>query len=535
MPTYRIKGPDGKTYQVEAPEGATQEEVLARVKSQTKPQDPWYEDLGEGYMASMMDLGLGLKDLMAKSPISPSLSPRIPTPEQGVTDWDRSRLKEWKEDASESGWGTAGRIGGELHQLAIPGGAGYRLYRTLQATGKQLPKLAKHIPFAADLVGSAATGAARLPEEGETRGGEALRESVGALAGKGVEEVGRVALAGARGTPEAARLRDQGVKLTAGQTLGGRARETENLLRIVPFFARPIKKGREAAEESLRRTAIREAAPPTPESLLTDTPVPIKLSKNTREARQQLQDAYDAGYEKAFTPIKDMPPETVQQLGVLVNSSKPRLTKSERAILQRTVEDINNVATNDPAASLARVDKIIRDNLQGTPKRKEIDRVLHEMRDTIRSSQPPEYQRALQLLDEKYPNFIAIRNAIGSSGASKKVGEFSLDELNQGARAAANKYTRGTARQPYMQYLDDAYTAHGQVPGVLPSAALRVIQSPVFFDPAGLVGFTSRRLAGTGLGQKEARRVLESELAKQLRYGVSGARAGAAIVDEDED
>lgn len=34
MPTFRVTGPDGKTYQVTAPEGATQDQVLARVKAQ---------------------------------------------------------------------------------------------------------------------------------------------------------------------------------------------------------------------------------------------------------------------------------------------------------------------------------------------------------------------------------------------------------------------------------------------------------------------------------------------------------------------
>jgi hypothetical protein len=46
MPTYTITAPDGRTFTVEAPEGATREEALARVQAQYQPQteDDWKPD-----------------------------------------------------------------------------------------------------------------------------------------------------------------------------------------------------------------------------------------------------------------------------------------------------------------------------------------------------------------------------------------------------------------------------------------------------------------------------------------------------------
>jgi hypothetical protein len=40
MPTYVVTGPDGVKYRVTAPEGATEAQVMARVRAQAKPKDP---------------------------------------------------------------------------------------------------------------------------------------------------------------------------------------------------------------------------------------------------------------------------------------------------------------------------------------------------------------------------------------------------------------------------------------------------------------------------------------------------------------
>lgn len=522
MPTYRIKGPDGKTYKVTAPEGATQEEILARVQQNAK--EPWYEDFGEGFVTSGLETVYGLKDLMANSPISPTLAPRTPTPEQGVTDNERSRLKDWQQDAAQSGWGTAGRVTGELAQLAIPGGAGLKAARA----AKEGSRLAKVLPLSADVTGSAAIGAARLPDEGETRAENAATEAAGALVGHGLERVGRGLLAGAIGREAANRLQDAGVQVTAGQKLGGLAQKWENNLALFPMIARPMDAARDKFDRTLIRTALRDAAPPQPGTLLSDAPKELQLPERHREAREVLKQAFEKNYEDAFTPINRMPQETVQQLGQIVQDSLPRLTEAESTILKRTIKDVNKIASSNPDASLAKVDKVLRDAITGSKEMRELDGALKSLQDTIRASQPAPNQKALQLLDSKYPKFVAIRNATGTLPASKRAGEITLDDLNAGARAAANKYTRGGETQPFMQFLDDAFETRGEVPGVIPTQSRRFIQAVPGFGVAGTI---NRRIAGEGIGQKQARKILESELAKQLRYGVSGARLGAAYED----
>ena len=96
---------------------------------------------------------------------------------------------------------------GELAQLVVPGAAGLKAAKALSAANK-LARTAKVLPLAADVAGSAAIGAVRLPGEDETRGENARSEASWALAGGVAEPILRTAVAGVKGTREAARLRE---------------------------------------------------------------------------------------------------------------------------------------------------------------------------------------------------------------------------------------------------------------------------------------------------------------------------------------
>ena len=40
MPLYRITSPEGQTYEIDGPDGATQEEIVAQIKSQIASAQP---------------------------------------------------------------------------------------------------------------------------------------------------------------------------------------------------------------------------------------------------------------------------------------------------------------------------------------------------------------------------------------------------------------------------------------------------------------------------------------------------------------
>lgn len=66
MPTYRVTSPEGKTFEVKAPDGATQEDVLAYAQSQFKPQATKVIDPTEGMSTTQKTLagiGKGMVDI----------------------------------------------------------------------------------------------------------------------------------------------------------------------------------------------------------------------------------------------------------------------------------------------------------------------------------------------------------------------------------------------------------------------------------------------------------------------------------------
>src|SRR5437868_14146156 len=59
MPAFEVKSPDGRTFRVDAPDGTTREQVLARVKTQASPA--WKGDTHGVATGAVLDT-LGLTD-----------------------------------------------------------------------------------------------------------------------------------------------------------------------------------------------------------------------------------------------------------------------------------------------------------------------------------------------------------------------------------------------------------------------------------------------------------------------------------------
>jgi hypothetical protein len=484
---------------------------------------PWYagiQDLSEGIGVSMLETGYGLKDLI---------------PGMEVTDENRATLKAWKEAAGESGWGTAGRIGGEVAQLAVPGGAGLKAARALSAANKA-SKTARALPLAADVAGVTAHGAVRLPGEDESRLQNAMSAAQWGLGGAAAGKVLKGALTGARGTEAAQRLRDAGAKLTAGQTLGRPAAALENILTVTPFFARPLARARQKSEESISRIAMREAAPPTIATLKTAKPVPMEVKNMGQKGVDELYDGFQQGYNDAWGAMRSLNPRVGGKIDYIAKQGKKRLTKGQRRKVDNVLSDMNDVYKASPDGSAQELDVILKNAIVGSKKSREVDRVIKDIRQTLRSGLPKESQTALKRLDEKWPKYLAVEAAAAVPASAKKAkvgvpGEFGVDELFAGSAKAGTTRTTGRGKSPLQGIVNDWYRIKGAEKGILPTKALRIIQSPLFSDYSGLQGTINRRIAGTGLGQKAARDLMQEEWAKQLRYGISGARLGAAYED----
>jgi hypothetical protein len=119
MPKYRITSPDGKTFEITAPEGATQEQVLSYAQSQWKDQqaekapDPTegmsgFDKFAAGAGKAVYDIGRGAGQMLGL-----------------VSDQDVAESRKRDEALMNTGAGMAGNIAGNvitaLPTAAIPG------------------------------------------------------------------------------------------------------------------------------------------------------------------------------------------------------------------------------------------------------------------------------------------------------------------------------------------------------------------------------------------------------------------------------
>lgn len=116
MPVFKITAPDGSVYRVTAPEGATEQEALARVQAQAKPQPENYsptgsfgENLAAGAGKAVYDLGRGARQAL-RSVIPDRAANAIGLPTQADIDEARKR------DAPlmATGGGVAGNVLGNV-------------------------------------------------------------------------------------------------------------------------------------------------------------------------------------------------------------------------------------------------------------------------------------------------------------------------------------------------------------------------------------------------------------------------------------
>ncbi|GAG29239.1 unnamed protein product, partial [marine sediment metagenome] len=103
--------------------------------------------------------------------------------------------------------------------------------------------------------------------------------------------------------------------------------------------------------------------------------------------------------------------------------------------------------------------------------------------------------------------------------------------LATGVSQVGKKRRTGRGKAPLQGLSNDWFRVKGPEKGIIPTKALRIIQSPLLSDYSGLQGSINRRIAGTGIGQAKVRKALNSPMADELRKYISSARLGAAYED----
>jgi len=466
MAIFKFIGPDGEERTLNAPEGATQKEanqVFANLVKSEKPKESGFEDFAEGAALPFIETWEGAKGLLGG-------------------EVNEERLADWRSDAGESGWGTAGQVAGEVAGLMIPGGA---LTKAARVAAKA-PRLAKALQAMAgglntlkgDVALAATAGAVKAPGEGETRLSNSTGEGLASLGGGALQKGLTRAARGIDITGKAKELMDRGVRLTPGQASSNPIWGTlENIMEYFPGVARGVKETRANALLDVNREVMKEALPPgmASEGMALGT-----------AGVQQLKEGFKNAYTAAWKGATGISNNARKKFVDTVTQTGKQFGKKQSNALKRVLSDFKELTRETSEAKLKSMDNDLR-KMSGAASRKDykFKEVIDSLRATLREGMPNDVAAKLQAVDAKYGNFLVARNAVKRAlkeedtivtsdmlaAAVQKTGKDMVGEgtaPSQGlAAAVAQTVGRGEVGVPLEYYRRLAPGVPGASPGIM--------------------------------------------------------------------
>lgn len=314
MATYRMTGPDGKTYQIEGPEGATDAQVRAKIQEQIAgpKQDSFMTGLGrsvnQGLSFGYADEGEALIRSLGNDKSYDENLAEI-----------RGKLDQFRDENPVVA--TVGEVAGSL-PTSMLGGAG------LASLGvRSVPKIA------------ATEGA--IYGYGTGEGGAAERAKSAAVSsvvsgglGKAVDKFTP------KVTDAAKALMNEGIPVTPGQAVGGTPRRIEESLTSIPLVGDVIRSAEDKAFAAFNRTAMNKAIGP----LNVKVPKGLQGQEAFDFAKTAIDDAYQDIIPKLkigdVTKLEDRILDILQQNDDLPDGlSEVLLKKVNKLLLSRITKD----------------------------------------------------------------------------------------------------------------------------------------------------------------------------------------------------
>ena len=508
MPIARVQGPDGKIYRFEVPEGASEQEIqdfaqstFGKSQEPTEEKDSRLKDFGQGVASSALSSYYGLKDLVA---------------EGGATEDERELVQKYRDESSESGWGTAGRMVGELGQLALPGAGAARLTRALTASAG--PRVARGAQIAGEAGVLGAHGAAQLPGEGQTRTGQGLQSAVmggfGSMVARPLMNLAGKPLFGV--TEQAKKLIDEGVFLTPGQAAKSKAIElSETAMEVMPFVARGTKQARERGQEEFAAKVLKKAVPESRAA---------KVTEEGTEGVAQVQKVLNKEYEKAWGTASELKPETFIRINQTASEGKRVLSKKDLRVVERVQDQIADILKRNPDVSAHRLDTLIRDSIPAKKSKIDLRNTLNTMRDDLRSGLSKKGRKRLAAADEAWPKFLTVRRA--AKLARENRGKFTPKQLFN-AVAAIGKDEVGAGRGPLQEWAELGAETVGRKISGQPLEWFRRV-APITPTPLPVQAMSNVALGRTAPQQALAKLLRSSPAYERLNRYINAPRIGAA-------
>lgn len=481
------------------------------VISEPKFKESRLQKFGEGVASSAMSTAYGLKDLFTD-----------------LTDEEKERLKGLSESASESGYGTFGKVVGEIAQIALPAGAIGKVSK-LPSVARTVPRIAKYVeksPLAREVAVAFGLGASKPAEDVRqrlTRGG--VEGGVTAVGGKVFQTGGKLlkgALKGVKRTPQAEKLISEGVPLTPGKSAESpffpMAEEMAKKSGLVQ--AGRIQRAQDEAADVWRRNRFNQAVP----SGLDDT-----ITKTGTEGYGQLDDIFNREYSKAWSAnTRGIDEDAALDMLAQIEEITPQFSVRDANILKRVENDIVKLADDSTPESFMALDKSLGELLGKTVKKTDLNKNVRDLRNGLRAYLPQESRKILKATDKAYPKKLALRNAVNAS--RQQAGEFTPQQLSTAGGQIGGKQNTALGQSPFHREASDAVQTIGR-----PSGA----------SPEGMQGFylkgisplyPMRTLGGQMLPQRAAQTIGRTPTVQALRNirPKSGALTGGTVFSENE-
>jgi hypothetical protein len=484
---------------------------FARAQGQQKKpkekKESWYEDLGEGLVVSGLETYQGIKDLVSE-----------------LDEDDRATMADWRQDASESGWGTAGQVVGDIGQMVVPGGAALR---GLKAAGK-IKDITQGMRLGADIAGGTALGFIQSPTEGESRlSGAAeglIGGAAGGLLGKALSKLGR----GISRTDDAQRLMDEGIELTPGQASESTVwRGLENVMSFTPTLGKGVNELRDTALAQWNLKILNEALPPGAK----------KLETIGYEANEQIADAFKTAYSNAWNKAKR---PSGKQLFDIVRSAgleSRRLDEPSRTVVRRLMEDITQLSNDYTPERMRALDNSVRKAINNANSKANpnpyLSDALKGIKDKLREATSQEARDELALIDQQYRKFLTARKASTSDFSEGAGGTFTPQDLMKATKRIGGESTVFVKGGPLQESAEQGLVTLGRKEPK-PIINIRKALARNMYSPTPVLDLGGRMLMGRTAPQRAAQAMADSPLAQALRgYGVRAAPITAGYIQED--
>jgi len=424
MAKYVITAPDGEEYEVNAPEGATEQEVLAYVQSNYKPKQPAAQPqekpITSSFLMGLKDpisggaqlLPRGLEFLTSAGGLAPNvLSQFFGSEAQRVDEMVRKEQEAYRQqrkEAGEEGFDVGRLAGNIINPASLVGGPGAApLTRAITSGmisgGLQPVEVPADSTFTQEKAKQVAGG------------------GVGGVVGTAAVKVAGQAL-NPLTTKAEQTMRELGVQLTPGQMLGGQAKDIESFAANLPLIGQNIANAKERALFSFNKGVINKTLNKIGQSLPEDVV--------GRDAVAYVQDTVNSAYDDVLSRIKykldfqtysgmlkaaKLPPSSLDrvrvkdELDARVFSKLPKDQPIDGEVYKQIESDLT-----------ARIAQLNRGSVGDQDVAKALQDSLKSLREGMQKQNPKEAPQ-LRRINSAYRDLAIMENAASKTGAQNGV------------------------------------------------------------------------------------------------------------------